>query len=275
MTNAQASNVGTDAPAGSELRLSTAEGNSSAWFTEHYHHAADQVIDFLASAGVTITGRRLADIGCGDGIIDLGVAHKARPEALVGFDIVPTDVGNLARLAETEGVGGTLPENLRFQTCQTRSLPADDGSFDLVFSWSAFEHMEDPRAMCEEIRRVMRPEGVLMLQLWPFFASEHGAHLWQCIPDAFVQLLWDEERIGSAVRAASPYSTEQTEDFLQVYSELNRVSLDDLQRALLGGGLWVTKVELLSHTVHIPRELARRSLTDLAIAGVKLLAVPC
>jgi hypothetical protein len=55
---------------------------------------------------------------------------------------------------------------------------------------------------------------------------------------------------------------------------LNRVSLDDLQRAMLAAQLRVGKLEIQSECVHIPPQLARRSLSLLGISGVKLLAAP-
>lgn len=254
--------------------LSTGERDTSAWFAEHYKDAADQVIDFLAGAGVDLGGRQVADIGCGDGIIDLGVAHKAEPARMVGFDVVPTDTGWLLDRARAEGVCEDLPSHLEFRTCGARTLPAEDDSFDFVFTWSAFEHVEDPIAVFREIHRVMRPTGILMLQIWPLYYSEHGAHLWQCIPDQFVHLLHDADEIRAAVRATSRYPRETLEEFLEVFDTLNRVTLDDLQRAMLAASLRVAKVELQSESVHIPPELARRPLSQTGISGVKLLAVP-
>ena len=66
-------------------------------------------------------------------------------------------------------------------TCASRSrsrpvIPAADDAFDVVLSWSAFEHIEDPPAVMREIARVLRPDGVFLLQLWPFYHSEHGSH---------------------------------------------------------------------------------------------------
>jgi SAM-dependent methyltransferase len=252
--------------------LSTADRDTSAWFAEHYKDAADQVIDFLAGDGISLTGRDVADVGCGDGIIDLGVAHKAEPRSMVGFDIIPTDVTWLERRAREEGVAD-LPECLEFRTCDPLSLPAEDNSFDFVFTWSAFEHVEDPVAVFREIRRILRPGGILMLQIWPLYASEHGAHLWQCIPDAFVQFRLSDEEIERQVRAAGTHSPEQIDEFLEVYATLNRVTLDDLQRAMLAAQMRVAKLEIQSEAVHIPPELSRRSLSQLGISGVKLLGV--
>ena len=253
--------------------LSTADRDTSAWFAEHYKDAADQVIDFLGGDGVSLAGRTVADIGCGDGIIDLGVAHRAQPSSLVGFDVAPTDVDWLAERARAEGVAEELPDCLEFRTCGPRSLPADDASFDHVFTWSAFEHVEDPVAVFREIHRILRPGGILMLQIWPLYASEHGAHLWQCIPDSFVHLLRSPEEIEREVRATTRYPPEMIEEFLEVFAELNRLTLDDLQRAMLAASLRVAKLEIQAETVHIPPQLARRSLSQLGISGVKLLAV--
>jgi 2-polyprenyl-3-methyl-5-hydroxy-6-metoxy-1,4-benzoquinol methylase len=60
---------------------------SSRWFWDHYVDAAGEVISFLEADAISLAGKRVGDVGCGDGIIDLGVAHRARPTLLVGFDI--------------------------------------------------------------------------------------------------------------------------------------------------------------------------------------------
>lgn len=260
--------------AGTEYGLSTADRDTTAWFDEHYREAASQVIAFLGDDGISLAGRRVADVGCGDGIIDLGVVHQADPELLVGFDIAPTETEWLLERARASDVAGDLPPVLEFRTCEPDRLPADDDTFDLVFSWSAFEHIADPHVMCREIRRVLRPDGVLMVQLWPFYHSEHGAHLWQCLPEGFVQLQRSPEDIEAEVRRTAKYEPELVDEFLEVFATLNRITLDDLQRALLAAGLTVTKLELMSETVRVPPALARRSLSHLAISGVKLLAVP-
>lgn len=254
--------------------LSTADRETSAWFAEHYIDAADQVIEFLGGDNLSLTGKDVADVGCGDGIIDLGVAQKAEPRAMVGFDIVPTDPAWLLRRAREEGVAEELPAALEFRTCDPLTLPADDSSFDFVFTWSAFEHVEEPVAVFREIRRVLRPTGVLMLQIWPLYHSEHGAHLWQCIPDSYVHLYRSPADIEAEVRATTKHTPEEIDEFLEVFATLNKVTLDDLQRAMLVASLRVAKLEIQSEAVHLPPELARRSLSQLGISGVKLLAVP-
>ena len=58
----------------------------SVWFSEHYNDAADTILEFLELRGGTFAGLKVADIGAGDGIIDLGLATKGHPDMLVGYD---------------------------------------------------------------------------------------------------------------------------------------------------------------------------------------------
>lgn len=44
-------------------------------------------------------------------------------------------------------------------------LPFDDATFDLVFSRCVLEHVEDPVAVFEELRRVLRPNGHLIFRV--------------------------------------------------------------------------------------------------------------
>lgn len=246
-----------------------------AWFEEHYHDAARQVVDFFGADGISLEGKDVADVGCGDGIIDLGIVHAARPRRLVGFDILETDTRRLRDLAAAFGVADALPAELEFRRCSATRLPADDASFDFVVSWSAFEHVLDPVGVLREVRRVLRPDGLLMIQLWPFFLSQHGSHLWDFDSAGFVQLLDRRfQEVEEQVRSDLAADPDWAEARLEEARTLNRITLDDLHRALLAGGFYVSKVELLHNALHVPRELACHSLSDLLIGGVKLVAGP-
>ena len=149
----------------------------------------------LSGRNVSLHGLRVADVGCGDGIMALGVAHRAKPAELVGFDVSVTDPEALLKRARAQEVVSALPKNLRFQQCEPTHLPAADASFDLVYTWSAFEHIEDPTAVLKEIKRILKPEGLLFLQLWPFYFSERGSHLWDWFPQPFHHLLSSDDEI--------------------------------------------------------------------------------
>jgi ubiquinone/menaquinone biosynthesis C-methylase UbiE len=246
----------------------------STWFWDHYEWAAGQVLEFLNESGFSLPGRDIADVGCGDGILTLGLARKAGARRVVGFDVNAVDIGHLTRQAENEGVSADLPAELEFCVSEPTRIPAESDSFDFVSTWSAFEHVADPLAVLKEIRRVLRPAGLLYLQLWPFYYSERGSHLWDWFPDAFHHLRAHESEITEQLAASDVRPPDWTNMMIREFRHLNRITLDELQRCILGAGLSVVKLELLTNAVFVPPELARYSLSELGITGVKLLAVP-
>lgn len=250
------------------------EHDPVAWFTDHYHGAAQQVIDFVQGDGIQLEGKLVADVGSGDGTIDLGFVAKAQPARLTGFDLRPTDVDALQRSAAAAGITEPFPDadTLTFVQSQPDMLPAPDDSFDFMFSWSVFEHVSHPVRMAHEIHRVLKPTGVLFIQLWPFYASQHGGHAWMTIREPFAHLLRSPFEMEHALRGRQGTDPTRTAD--DEFRSLNRVTLDGLQRALLAAHLRIVKIAVIGDALHIPIELAHEPVSQLAIGGVKLLAVP-
>jgi ubiquinone/menaquinone biosynthesis C-methylase UbiE len=242
------------------------------WYHEHVG-AGEDVIRILGETGIDVRGKRIADIGCGDGIIDLAIARSGAPAELVGFDVNPTDAAILLEQAVRYGGIHELPAPLRFVTSESERLPAEDASFDVAVSWSAFEHIWGPLAVAREIRRILTPGGVLFLQLWPFHPSEHGSHLWDWFPEGYVQHDLHEDEIKRRMDASEARNEWWREYMFKEYRHLNRISLDELQRVLLASGFDITWAELISNPVMLRPELGRYPLSELLIAGIKLVAV--
>ena len=242
------------------------------WFWSHYEWAANEVFEFLKSAGVSLQGLAVADIGCGDGIIDLGISRLAECREFVGFDVNPTNTNYLRELADSQGIKGPLPPFLRFEQSMVTGIPAEDNHFDIVVSWSAFEHISDILGVLREIRRVLKPEGVFFCQVWPLYESQHGSHLERWYPDGFVQLL-EEPKVIRAGMDESAVDRSEIERMWSEYLTLNKITLDDFGTALTESGFDVLKLEILSHSVLLPTPLSRNhKLSSLGIAGFKLLA---
>src|SRR4051794_5727396 len=149
------------------------------WFRDHWQ-AAYQVLEY-----VDVTGKSVADIGSGDGIIDLALTLGGRPRELVGYDVNPTPVNHLLEVAGRYGGVQALPRELSFQPSDPEGIDAPDAAFDVVITWSVFEHARDPLGLLREMRRIVRPDGVLFLQLWPFYYSHSGSHLRDWFPEPF------------------------------------------------------------------------------------------
>jgi SAM-dependent methyltransferase len=247
--------------------------DADAWFRDHFDRAANEILAFLGGDGITLEGKRVADIGSGDGIIDLGVFLKGEPEMLVGYDVRPTDPMALARTARAHGLDD-LPNGARFAfvASEPTRVPALPESFDVVFSWSTFEHVLDPPAMLREIRRILQPDGVFFLQVWPLFHAFHGGHLWLSVPEPFAHLRHAPHEIEA--RLDGRPATDPTRTAVDEFRSLNRATLDDLHRAMLVAGLRPTKVKPMAETFHVPAEVAHLPLSLLSVSGFQLIAVP-
>jgi ubiquinone/menaquinone biosynthesis C-methylase UbiE len=244
----------------------------ASWYADHVG-AGEDVVRIFREAAVEVRGKRIADIGCGDGIIDLAIARAGEPSELVGFDVNRTDPARLLEQAGRYGGIDALPPQLRFEASEAERIPAADASFDLAVTWSAFEHIAEPVSVAREIRRILVPGGVLFLQLWPFFPSQHGSHLMDWFPEGFVQLRLREDEIKRQMDASDARNEWWREYMFNEYRQLNRISLDELQRVVLAAGFDIAWAELITNPVMLTPELGRYPLSELLITGIKLLAV--
>jgi methionine biosynthesis protein MetW len=90
------------------------------------------------------------DVGCGDGRA-AGLWLDEHAGTYVGVDVAETAVA----AARTLGLDARVVED-------ASSLPFPDASFDLAVASEVLEHLFDPSFAAAEIRRVLRPGGVLV-----------------------------------------------------------------------------------------------------------------
>lgn len=103
-------------------------------------------------------GDRVLDVGCGNGIHMLKVAPHCRE--IVGVDI------NARMLAlAREALRGDAAGNAGLREMSARAMEFHDGSFDLVYSFSTLLLIPDVESAINEISRVLRPEGVAILDI--------------------------------------------------------------------------------------------------------------
>jgi ubiquinone/menaquinone biosynthesis C-methylase UbiE len=104
-------------------------------------------------------GMDLLDLACGHGRIANRLAERGA--RVVGLDATPLFLDRARQEATARGV------DVEYVEGDIRSLPWEDSSFDRVLSWfTSFGYFDDEgnRRVLREARRVLRPEGSLLIE---------------------------------------------------------------------------------------------------------------
>ena len=101
------------------------------------------------------TDKDVLDIACGEGFGSAVLARSAR--SVVGVDIAKEVVKHAACHYQLD--------NVKFLQGSCTELPLDRHSIDLVVSFETIEHHDEHAAMMTEIKRVMRPNGLLIISI--------------------------------------------------------------------------------------------------------------
>jgi SAM-dependent methyltransferase len=102
-----------------------------------------------------------ADLGCGSGTILCDVLRQKPLWTGQGLDISPAAVDYAERLSLHKRVS----ERAEFRVGDLAQLPYADESLDLVIASEVIEHAPQPQRVMEEIARVLRPDGKLVLTI--------------------------------------------------------------------------------------------------------------
>ncbi|WP_280329742.1 class I SAM-dependent methyltransferase [Nocardia wallacei] len=111
-----------------------------------YRPPQDQVLAELRAARC----RRIADIGCGTGILTTRIQRELEPEQVFGVDASP---GMLAQAR-------TRSPRVTWLQAPAERLPFGDESLDAVVTTSAFHFFDQPAAL-DEFARVLVPDGLV------------------------------------------------------------------------------------------------------------------
>jgi ubiquinone/menaquinone biosynthesis C-methylase UbiE len=105
------------------------------------------------------------DIGCGPGQIPILIAQRWPKATVTGIDAAPHMIEQARQNAKQSGVANVRFEVFRVSrdSANTR-LPFSDAIFDVVTCNSVIHHLADPIAAFNEIARVSKPEGAVLIR---------------------------------------------------------------------------------------------------------------
>ena len=117
------------------------ENGYSTFFVEDDHYAAPELRQFVTQ--FDLIKRRCLEVGSGRGAFQ---------------DIVPDYTGT--------DLSDVVAQNYHkpFFTANAEDLPFDDNSFDAIWTITVLEHVPNPEKALREIRRVLKPDGLLYLK---------------------------------------------------------------------------------------------------------------
>jgi ubiquinone/menaquinone biosynthesis C-methylase UbiE/glycosyltransferase involved in cell wall biosynthesis len=146
---------------------------------EHFHR--------YLFAEQLVKGKCILDIASGEGY---GSALMARSAA----SVVGVDISEDAVIHAREKYRA---DNLEYRVGSCAAIPLEDHSVDVIVSFETIEHHDQHEEMMREIKRVLKPEGVLLISCpdkleysdKPGYKNEY--HVKELYREEFVQLLAD------------------------------------------------------------------------------------
>jgi tocopherol O-methyltransferase len=155
------------------------DASSGLWeqiWGEHMHHgyygtdgslkkdrrkAQIDLIEELLQWAAVQQAAEILDVGCGIGGSSLYLAAKFRAAA-TGITLSPVQAARATERARAAG----LSDYVQFQVADALHMPFADNSFDFVWSLESGEHMPDKTRFMQELCRVLKPGGQLLMVTW-------------------------------------------------------------------------------------------------------------
>lgn len=133
------------------------EANESPGFSRALHEYGD------------FKGRTVLDVGCGNGYV-LG-KYAAEGARVFGVDLTGAGIALCRKRFALQGLDG------RFMVGNAESLPFPDAYFDCACSMGVLHHTPNPRAGVDELHRVLKPGGRLVLMLYHRNSAQYRLRL--------------------------------------------------------------------------------------------------
>ena len=114
----------------------------------------ERVVELGASEGDFL------DLGTGPAQIPIFLAQRCPKIRITGIDLSV----NMLLLGEQHVAEAGLADRIALECVDAKNLPYPDQSFDGVISNSIIHHLPDPMAAFQEISRVIRPDGLILIR---------------------------------------------------------------------------------------------------------------
>lgn len=202
-----------------------------------------------------LQNKDVLDFGCGEATTALGVALQHEAKRVVGIDIMP-DPDLCATYASKQLGLSELPRNLHLHRVEPGRLHKSDDKFDVIYSWSVFEHVEQRilSATLEMLKTSLKPGGRLFIQISPLFYSADGGHLMCKVPEPWGHLTNQHSVYLEKVQAACS-TPEEYAALKSMFETLNHMTASRLIGHAKDGGFRVLQEYRTERNDAVPAEL--------------------
>jgi SAM-dependent methyltransferase len=182
-------------------------------------------------------GMRLLDVGCGPGTITLDLAERVSPGPTIGVDRDAAIVAEAQSLLDSRQISG-----VEFRTADAYALEFEDESVDVVHAHQLLQHLTDPVAGLREMRRVLRPGGVLAVR-----DGDYGGFVWapsDPVLDRWLELYHDVCRHNGAEADAGRHllGWARAAGFTEIYPSSSTWTFADPEARRWWGELWAERI---------------------------------
>lgn len=126
---------------------------------------ATTLVDLLHSGTAYPAGSRVLEAGCGVGAQTVTLAMNSPGASIVSVDISADSVSQAEQKARAAAL-----TNVQFQQGDIFHLPFSAQSFDHVFVCFVLEHLKEPLAALQKLKRYLRPGGTITV-----IEGDHGS----------------------------------------------------------------------------------------------------
>lgn len=129
------------------------------WFWRRY---MNQTLPVAQRAAAMADGERVLDLACGTGELLARIGRETPGAKLLGVDLSSEMVARAQRkLADTPAAS-----DAQVQQADAHDLPLEDETVDVVVCANTFHYFTHPDTVLAEARRVLRPDGRLVILDW-------------------------------------------------------------------------------------------------------------
>ena len=144
---------------------------------EEYSKRIDQksreVLEDFYETGTDFTGKTVLDVGCGT----RGILPIIKAAVKIGLDPTINKVSSQF----------TYDPGIVYISHKAEDIPLGTATIDIVTCNNALNHFQDPKAALDEMHRILRPGGLLLLEV--FIERQNIAHTVAFTPESLENLI--------------------------------------------------------------------------------------